>query len=204
MLAVSPAAIVSFVPVCVKYSPAAGSCAAAATVIEFAAERGIHVNAFAGDELYMASLTEEGRFYRSLSGVEPNLVGDLGDWLDRDLVKLVLITTPENSRSLVDQLRSVAPPTISVTRSHPRLVEAIDARVDKGDALRRLSVLTGIPIGQIMGIGDNLNDLPLVAAAGFGVAMGGGAAETKAAADFVTGSYEDDGVAMAIERFVLN
>lgn len=175
----------------------------AAAVIGFAREHRVHVNAFAGDELFMAELTAEGRFYCRLSGIEPRLVGDLAAWLDRELVKLVLVTDSDNSRQLVGQLAGAVPPQINITRSHPRLVEAIDGRVNKGDALARLSQIMDIPIGQIMGIGDNLNDLPLVTAAGFGVAMGSGAPETKAAADFVTAPYEEDGVAVAIERFVL-
>ncbi len=176
----------------------------AAAVIEFARQRQVHVNAFAGDELYMAELTAEGRFYCRLSGIEPRLVGDLGAWLEQDLVKLVLVTERDKSRRLVEQLVDAVPPEINVTRSHPRLVEAIDGRVNKGDALARLSQIMDIPVGQIMGIGDNLNDLPLVRAAGFGVAMGSGAPETRAAADFVTAPYDEDGVAVAIERFVLD
>ena len=176
----------------------------AAAVIDFATRRGVHVNAFAGDELFMSELTAEGRFYCQLSGIAPQLVGDLSEWLEEDLVKLVLVTDSSAARALVDEVSAAAPREVSVTRSHPRLVEAIDARVNKGDALARLSRIMDIPIGQIMGIGDNLNDLPLVAAAGFGVAMGSGAPETKAAADFVTAPYDDDGVAVAIERFVLN
>ncbi|MDE2935721.1 MAG: Cof-type HAD-IIB family hydrolase [Chloroflexota bacterium] len=175
----------------------------AAAVIEFARRHRVHVNAFAGDELYMAELTAEGRFYCRLSGIEPRLVGDLGAWLDRDLVKLVLVTDSGDSRQLVGRLVEAVPREINITRSHPRLVEAIDGQVNKGDALARLSQIMDIPISQIMGIGDNLNDLPLVKAAGFGVAMGSGAPETKAAADFVTAPYEEDGVAVAIERFVL-
>ena len=55
-----------------------------------------------------------------------------------------------------------------------------------------------------MAIGDNLNDLDLVTAAGFGVAMGDGDPRVRAAADWVTTSYADDGAAVAIERFVLD
>lgn len=175
----------------------------AAAVIDFAEAHQVHVNAFAGDELFMAELTAEGRFYCRLSGIEPRLVGDLGQWLDQDLVKLVLVTDEADSRDLVRRLAAAVPAEINITRSHPRLVEAIDGRVNKGDALARLSQIMDIPVSQMMGIGDNLNDLPLVRAAGFGVAMGSGAPETKAAADFVTAPYEEDGVALAIERFVL-
>ena len=61
----------------------------------------------------------------------------------------------------------------------------------------------GISPQATMAIGDNLNDLDLVTAAGVGVAMGDGDPRVRAAADWVTGTYADDGAALAIERFVL-
>ena len=54
-----------------------------------------------------------------------------------------------------------------------------------------------------MAIGDNLNDLELLAAAGVGVAMGNARPEVLAVAREVTASNTEDGVAKAIARFVL-
>ena len=54
-----------------------------------------------------------------------------------------------------------------------------------------------------MAIGDGHNDIPLLEAAGFKVAMGNAPDEVKAVADYVAPSLQDDGVAEAIERFIL-
>jgi 5-amino-6-(5-phospho-D-ribitylamino)uracil phosphatase len=75
--------------------------------------------------------------------------------------------------------------------------------VHKGIALRRLAKHYGIEISQTMAIGDNFNDVDMLIAAGLGVAMGNAAAEVKAAADVIVASNGEDGVAEAIEKFVL-
>ncbi len=55
-----------------------------------------------------------------------------------------------------------------------------------------------------MAIGDSLNDLEMIRYAGIGVAMGNARPEVKEEADYITASNDADGVAEAIERFVLN
>ena len=55
-----------------------------------------------------------------------------------------------------------------------------------------------------MALGDGGNDLSMIQTAGIGVAMANGLEEVKAAADFITLSNDEDGVAAAIEKIVLN
>ena len=55
-----------------------------------------------------------------------------------------------------------------------------------------------------MSIGDGKNDIPLLKAAGIGVAMENGAPKLKEVADYITLSHDASGVAHAINRFVLN
>lgn len=74
---------------------------------------------------------------------------------------------------------------------------------DKGAGLLGLAARLGIPAQQVMACGDNGNDLPMLRAAGLGVAMGNATAEAKAAADWVTDTNDADGVAKALEKFVL-
>ncbi|HET7036848.1 MAG TPA: HAD hydrolase family protein, partial [Thermomicrobiaceae bacterium] len=57
---------------------------------------------------------------------------------------------------------------------------------------------------DVVAVGDGENDLPLLEAAGIGVAMGNAAPEVRARADAVVRGHDADGVAEAIERFVLN
>ena len=94
-------------------------------------------------------------------------------------------------------------PELVLTRSTPNNVEINHALAHKGEALRRLCEALGFGIGSAMSFGDGLNDLTMVRDAGFGVAMANSAPEVLAAAKHVTLSNDDDGVAAAIERFVL-
>jgi hypothetical protein len=73
----------------------------------------------------------------------------------------------------------------------------------KGQALLRLAERLGIPREQIFAIGDGLNDISLLRAAGMSVAMGNASAEVRAAARHVTSAHDADGAAEAIERHVL-
>ncbi len=70
--------------------------------------------------------------------------------------------------------------------------------VSKGNALRILADRLQIPMEATMAIGDTENDLAVIQAAGLGVAMGNATPEVKAAADLITASNEEDGVAKAI------
>lgn len=71
----------------------------------------------------------------------------------------------------------------------------------KGNALEHLCGLLGVEAGQVMAIGDNENDSSMLAFAGLGVAMGNAPEHVKAAADFVTKTNVEDGVAWALGRF---
>lgn len=75
--------------------------------------------------------------------------------------------------------------------------------VTKGSGLLALARHLGLTSRQLMACGDSGNDLAMLKAAGLSVAMGNAEPEIKAAALFETASNEEDGVAKAIERFVL-
>lgn len=74
----------------------------------------------------------------------------------------------------------------------------------KGLALGQLIPILGLKVEEVMACGDANNDLMMLKAAGFAVAMANGTEEVKAVADYITASNDEDGVAKAIEKFVLN
>lgn len=82
-------------------------------------------------------------------------------------------------------------------------VSAHSACVSKAAGAAEIAAVLGVPREQTMAIGDWLNDLPLMEWAGLGVAMGSGHEELQAHADYVTTGIDDDGVADAIQRYVL-
>lgn len=75
--------------------------------------------------------------------------------------------------------------------------------VSKGAALTQLATDLRIPLAETLALGDGVNDISMLRAAGLGVAMGNAAAPARLAADVVTASNAEDGAARAIERYVL-
>ncbi|HUF23056.1 MAG TPA: HAD-IIB family hydrolase, partial [Vicinamibacterales bacterium] len=83
------------------------------------------------------------------------------------------------------------------------LVDVIREGCSKGSALAELAASLGIPASDVMAVGDNLNDLPMLEFAGRPVLMANALPELKARGWDMTSSNDDAGVARAIEAFVL-
>lgn len=87
--------------------------------------------------------------------------------------------------------------------SGKRSVEINYKEVSKGNAVKVLGEYYGIRSDEIMCIGDNENDISMIKYAGLGVAMANAISEVKEVADYVTESNKEDGVAQAIQKFIL-
>lgn len=92
---------------------------------------------------------------------------------------------------------------LSVTGAFLHNIEVNAKDVNKGNGILELGAYLGIGQEEMMACGDGLNDLSMIRKAGFGVAMANGNEEVRKCADYVTLSHEEDGVAKAIEKFVL-
>lgn len=94
-------------------------------------------------------------------------------------------------------------PGILVSSSIPNNLEVNAAGAEKGSALLRLAEHLGMKREETMAFGDGENDLTMIQMAGIGVAMANGEEKVKAAADYVTSTNNEAGVAAAIRRFIL-
>lgn len=83
-------------------------------------------------------------------------------------------------------------------------IEINAAGVNKGTSLVALGEMLGIPRESIMACGDGDNDVHLLQEVGFGVAMANAQPQVKEAADYITASNDEDGVARAIEKYALH
>lgn len=93
---------------------------------------------------------------------------------------------------------------IELTYSSPIYMEATAAGVDKSTAIRDFCLTLGISAERTMAFGDNGNDVTMLRAAGVGVAMGNAIQEAKEAADIVTSSHDEEGIARVLaEHFTL-
>jgi Cof subfamily protein (haloacid dehalogenase superfamily) len=175
----------------------------AAQVIEFAQARNWHVNLYQDGWLYLTELRHPVWFYESLLNPQSQLVPDLYALLDHDPDK-VLIVAEGNGDEILAELSARFDGRMQIVRSHDLFIEANPLGVDKGNGLAWVADYLGVPQSQVMAVGDQDNDVPMVAWAGLGVAMGNGSLACKAAADWVAPPFEEDGAAAAIERFVLD
>ena len=93
--------------------------------------------------------------------------------------------------------------SIKVTSSTWNNLELNIATAHKGNSLKRFAEYLGYTLDNCMALGDGTNDLSMIEAAGLGVAMSNAHPLVLAAADHVTVSNDEDGVAKAIRDFVL-
>lgn len=93
---------------------------------------------------------------------------------------------------------------LEVVSSASNNIEAMVSGASKGRAVEVLAGFYDLKREEIMCIGDNENDISMLQYAGMGVAMRNGENKVKEIADYVTDTNNDDGVAKAIEKFVLN
>lgn len=93
---------------------------------------------------------------------------------------------------------------VALTSSIHENIEVNSSTSNKGKALTYLCRYLGISVDQTAAIGDSINDISMMQAAGFKVAMGNAIPEVKRIADVVTESNDRDGVAVALYRYVLH
>jgi HAD superfamily hydrolase (TIGR01484 family) len=89
-----------------------------------------------------------------------------------------------------------------LTNSHPLNIEVNPRGVTKAAGLQVVADYLGIQPEQVVAMGDSLNDIPMLRWAGLGIAMGNAQPPVKSAADWVTRSCDEDGVAYAIEKLL--
>lgn len=135
--------------------------------------------------------------------LQPRFSDLLADPTSHPPMKFLSDSGPDPAADIFPLLKRTFGDQLYITRSHPRLVEGMALGVDKGNALRQLCALLKIDLDRVLAIGDSDNDIPMLAAAGYGVAMGNATPGVKAVADWVAPSIEEDGAAVALERLVL-
>jgi Cof subfamily protein (haloacid dehalogenase superfamily) len=100
-------------------------------------------------------------------------------------------------------IKSALGSSAQATRSQRYYLDMTPAGLDKGFMVEALSRRLSIPTSAIATIGDMDNDVPMFRRSGFGIAMGNATDAVKSMAHGVTTSNEEDGFAVAIDRFIL-
>ena len=116
---------------------------------------------------------------------------------------LVTLNHPEDRPRIMSELCEVFDDQIRIVPSHPYLIEGVPPGVTKGSGLVWLADYYKIPQAEVMAMGDNDNDVPMIEWAGIGVAAGNASQAAKAVADWIAPPVAEDGAAITIEKYML-
>jgi len=166
----------------------------------------ISVHFYINDQLYVREVIDDTKDYAERSGIIPQAVGDLRQTLGEAPTKILALS---EDTQLIDELlvkvrQLYHPEELYLTKSVSTFFEMAHPLVNKGTAVNYLAQeILKIKPEEVMTIGDNFNDLEMLQYAGVGVAMGDAPEAVKTVAQWVAPSVEEDGVAVAIDRFIL-
>lgn len=117
--------------------------------------------------------------------------------------KLLLVEEPEVIQALHGFLESLPLEDSSFYLSKDNYLEVTSKKVSKERALTEVAKYYHVPLENVMTIGDNFNDIPMLSLAGLGVAMNNAPQEVKESANVKTHNNNEHGVSQAIETYVL-
>jgi Cof subfamily protein (haloacid dehalogenase superfamily) len=177
--------------------------AAAREVIEWTRQIGLdpHVNHL--ERFIIRADDPRADDYSAFLGGRAVLVDDLLVWLRRPVSKIIAVSDGPIDESVLDVARERFTGRADVTISHPRFLEFLRPGVSKGAAVRWLARRAGVPLANVLAIGDQFNDLEMIATAGHGAAMPHAPAPVRSAARYIAKPLEDEGAARLIEDLVL-
>lgn len=156
----------------------------------------------------IAPENERMRRYLSRWRRPAEVVPDLWRYADHAVLALTTVDRWEKASRFADAIEREFGGRVRVWRTeYPRrdvaLVDVVSPECSKAAALDRLARHWGIVPSEIMVLGDNRNDLEMLAYAGLAVVMGNAEEELKQLGYYVTGTNDEDGVAQALRRFIL-
>lgn len=160
---------------------------------------------YVGDELWISREDIRARHYIETNHI-PGWVRPAQDILEwpEPPIKILLQADPQILNQFRPILESRAQELgMRIFKSQADYLEVVREGVGKGPALKALAQRLNIPQEQVMAIGDAENDADMLAWAGWGVAMGQAPADVKSVARAVTKSVDEDGAALAIEKWAL-
>ena len=166
----------------------------------------VSINVYSGKDWLVNTIDEWVEIEATITGESPK-VTSLADFIrdEKTLVhKLLLIDNTDTIQKLQKNLSSIDFPQTNFYLSKDNYLEVTHNQVSKKQALLELAKYYQLSLSEIMTIGDNYNDIPMIETSGLGVAMGNAPTDVKTCAKTVTDPNDQNGVSKAIKLYVLS
>lgn len=174
-------------------------------IIKFFREKNYYLQTYSDDVLRYPFKGKYSELYEKalkISGVESGWDGLLEH--TENVFKLLSITDNiDETNKLIAEVKAEFGDKIDSFKSADQFAEIVAPGVSKASALKFLAKKFGAEISETVAIGDSENDIPMIKAAGLGIAMGNATDDVKAACDVLTGICEENGFADAVYKYVL-
>ncbi len=177
--------------------------------IEFARLNEKNLDLYSATHYFVERETWVSDVRRDFFGIQPTIVDFSELWQQERIIKGTLVVCSAEERAKADSFRLHFKSSLSFswtnTPAYPNVdfINVVAPDVSKGKALETLVSYLGIPLTEVMAVGDGANDVSLLSTAGLAIAMGNAPDELKAVADYVTLDVGQSGLASAINKFLL-
>lgn len=170
-------------------------------VLQLAKEYGVHAQIYIGGNIIYQKRTEFSDNYERANGFSGIEMPDL---FERDDIVTSKVLYLADAQRILEMQRIAAErfPHLAIRRSQPGYLEFYHPDVSKGEAMRFAAEYYSIDLSDVVAIGDSQLDIPMLKAAGLGVAVDNAIPEVKKAAAMVCASNDDGGVADVIEKIL--
>jgi rRNA maturation RNase YbeY len=172
---------------------------------KFSVEHNVALVGFTGDRcvtLFSHPLIDE--LHEVYYEPKAEVLGSLEELKKVKIQKVIFLDTAEKVASFLRPHWSLAlGGRATVVQALPEMMEILPSGVSKGLGVQTLLDHLDVPVDEVMALGDGENDIEMLQLAGWGVSMANGAARTLAVANVITSSNDEDGVARAIEEYIL-
>lgn len=135
-----------------------------------------------------------------INGMGISFTEDFPGSVDYDIVKCLLQGEPKVIAELETILSGKYKGTLGVFKSEAFFLELVPEGIDKAQSIDRLLKMIGISTEECIACGDGFNDISMIKYAGLGVAMKNAKPPVKEAADYITLSNDEDGIAHLLKK----
>lgn len=170
-------------------------------VINMARELKMELSLYTVHDIYVEDITNNTHIHEQIDNAEVKKADLTEIAREKSIIKILFSSSElyKHAEEVYQQFKR----DCTFYFSLPWFVEIVGKGVDKADALKEVANKFHVHPEEIIAIGDNFNDLPMIKYAGLGVAMGNAPKDLKELANYVTRAHDDDGVAHVIENFII-
>ena len=178
-------------------------------IIDFAYLNEISLDLYSATRYFVERETWASDIRRDFFGIQSTVVDFAQLWQVETIIKATLTVRSVEEKAKAEDFYNKFSSSLNFswtkTPAYPEVdfINVVAPDVSKGEAMEALASFLGIPLAEVIAIGDGSNDISLLSKAGLAIAMDNAPDELKAVADYVTLDIDHDGVAAAISKFLL-